>query len=583
MIRLAGVTCRFPASAQPVLEDASLHVRRGGCTVLLGRSGGGKSTVLKLVSGVVPAIVPADVAGSVRVAGRDVAGRPLHDVGRGVGTVFQDCRSQFFMTHVAEELVFAAGNFGLPQDVIRDRLQRAVTMMDLGGLLHKSVFRLSSGQRQRVAIASVAVHGPEVVLLDEPSSNLDAAGLVRLGVLLRILREEGATILVADHRTNYLRDVADGAACVADGRIRPVEDLAGALGECADVAVGVGVWGAGLSETELSGAELSRAELSGAGLSGEVRSGAAALAAPREHGMSGSPPLLELRKVSLRLRGTRVIDAADCTLHAGEVVALTGDNGAGKTTLLRALCGLLRPASGSILINGARSGSRARRRRCAVVMQDPDYQLFTESVAHELRLGNEGLPDLDARVAAQARRFGLSGLLDRHPGALSMGEKQRTLIAAVLMAGRDIVLLDEPTSGMDHARMLQLADVVRELAGQGKLVFVVTHDADFVQQACTRTLCLCGGRILPREVDGVPQGKALRQTVVPGVACGDCNNDALRFPNNNDVCDVLNHDDAYRAPNHDDAYRVLNHDGTFRVLNHDGTFRAWSPRKEVLP
>ncbi|WP_353116097.1 ABC transporter ATP-binding protein [Nitratidesulfovibrio sp.] len=549
MIRLAGVTCRFPASAQPVLEDASLHVRRGGCTVLLGRSGGGKSTVLKLVSGVVPAIVTAGVAGSVRVAGRDVAGRPLHDVGRGVGTVFQDCRSQFFMTHVAEELVFAAGNFGLPQDVIRDRLQRAVTLMDLGGLLHKSVFRLSSGQRQRVAIASVAVHGPEVVLLDEPSSNLDAAGLVRLGVLLRTLREEGATILVADHRTNYLRDVADGAACVANGRIRPVEDLAGALGERADVAVG-------------------------AGLSGGAWSGAAALASPRAPGMSGSPPLLELRKVSLRLRGTRVIDAADCTLHAGEVVALTGDNGAGKTTLLRALCGLLRPASGNILINGARAGSRERRRRCAVVMQDPDYQLFTESVAHELRLGNEGLPDLDARVAAQAGRFGLSGLLDRHPGALSMGEKQRTLIAAVLMAGRDIVLLDEPTSGMDHARMLQLADVVRELAGQGKLVFVVTHDADFVQQACTRTLCLRGGRILSREVDGVPLGKALRQTVVPGVACGDCNNDALRFPNNNDACDVLNHDNAYRAPNHDDAYRVL---------NHDGTFRAWPTRKEVLP
>lgn len=564
MIRLAGVTCRFPASAQPVLEDASLHVRQGGCTVLLGRSGGGKSTLLKLVSGVVPAIVPADVTGSVQVAGRDVAGRPLHDVGRGVGTVFQDCRSQFFMTHVAEELVFAAGNFGLPQDVIRGRLQRAVTLMDLGGLLHKSVFRLSSGQRQRVAIASVAVHGPEVVLLDEPSSNLDAAGLVRLGVLLRTLREEGATILVADHRTNYLRDVADGAACVADGRIRPVEDLAGALGERADVAVGVG--------------------LSGTELAGEARSGAAALAAPREPGMSGSPPLLELRKVSLRLRGTRVIDAADCTLHAGEVVALTGDNGAGKTTLLRALCGLLRPASGSILINGARAGSRARRRRCAVVMQDPDYQLFTESVAHELRLGNEGLPDLDVRVAALAGRFGLSGLLDRHPGALSMGEKQRTLIAAVLMAGRDIVLLDEPTSGMDHARMLQLAGVVRELAGQGKLVFVVTHDADFVQQACTRSLCLRGGRILGREGDGVLSDGARLPVASTDNARDDCNHAAAcRAPKHVAACRVPTHDDAFGSLTHDDAYRAPNHDDAYRVLNHDGTFRAWSPRKEVLP
>ncbi|MGJ3523103.1 ABC transporter ATP-binding protein [Nitratidesulfovibrio sp. D1] len=518
MIRLGGVTCRFPSSPRPVLEDASLHVRRGGCTVLLGRSGGGKSTLLKLVNGVVPAITPAEVAGSVQVAGREVSGRPLHDVGRTVGTVFQDCRSQFFMTHVAEELVFAAGNFGLPPHVIRDRLQRAVTLMDLGDLLHKSVFRLSSGQRQRVAIASVAVHGPEVVLLDEPSSNLDAAGLARLGVLLRTLREEGATILVADHRTDYLRGVADAAACVENGRVRPVEGLAAALAARPDMAVAA-TW-----------------------------QGEDVFAASHGPGMPDSPPLLELRKVSLRLRGTRVVDAADCALRAGEVVALTGDNGAGKTTLLRALCGLLRPASGGILINGVRAGSRARRRRCAVVMQDPDYQLFTESVEHELRLGNEGMSDLDARVAAQAGRFGLSGLLDRHPGALSMGEKQRTLIAAALAGDRDIVLLDEPTSGMDRARMLQLAEVVRELAGQGKLVFVVTHDADFAQRACTRTLCLRGGRILPCEVDGAPSCDAPLPAAFP-----------------NDACSGFSHDGAYRAPNHDDAYRV------------------WSPRKEALP
>jgi energy-coupling factor transport system ATP-binding protein len=453
MIRLENVTCAYSGQSVPVLRGASLRIAPGRLALLQGGSGGGKSTVVRLLCGVIPTLQHASLTGRVLVDGREVSGAPLHETGRALATVFQDCRSQFFMTHVDEELTFAANNYGRPAAETAVRLERYAALMDVERLMDRSVFRLSSGERQRVAIAAAAIQGAPALALDEPSANLDAVGLRRLADLLRALKAEGRAILVADHRSAWLGGLIDERLRIDCGVIVPA---------LADAAM----------QSRPHEAEPSTA---------------------------GGSALLELRGAILRRRGSELLQGADFTLRSGELLAVCGSNGAGKTTLLRVLCGLERPDLGQALLEGRRARQGELRRACALVMQDPDYQLFAPSVAEEIGLG---LRDKGETQRDLAERFGLGGVLDRHPGSLSMGQKQRTLIAAALAAGRRILLLDEPTSGMDPGRMVQLAQELRQWAHSGGAAVVVTHDEEFIASAGAQRLLLQNGRLAPQRLAG---------------------------------------------------------------------------------
>jgi len=510
MIRFETICCRHAGAAEPVLRGVDLRVAPGRCVLLQGGSGGGKSTLVRLVCGVITgapnAFIPAEVSGRVLVNGRDVAGRPLHETGRSLATVFQDCRSQFFMTHVGEELVFAAENYGKPRAETGARLRRFAALMDVERLMERSVFRLSSGQRQRVAIAAAAIQGPLALVLDEPSANLDAQGLARLAELLAALKAEGCAVLVADHRAGYLDGVADERLRLEAGRLLPPETAR-------DLP-----WNSAADLAAASALDSTLAPATGFGALSEYVGGQAP-AQPPAHAVdqpsarrgdlpkthadgqpAAQPPLLELCKAGLTRGGRTILQEANLSLRGGELLALCGGNGAGKTSLLRALCGLEGLACGQVLLRGRQAGRQGLRGACALVMQDPDYQLFAGSVAEELGLGlqdEHAGPQAGERAAALAGRMGLAGLLDRHPGSLSMGEKQRTLIAAALAAGRDILLLDEPTSGMDAGRMAELARELRQWTSSGRAVLVVTHDEAFLDALGGRRLTLHDGRLTP--------------------------------------------------------------------------------------
>lgn len=505
MIRLENVCCRHAGVAEPVLRGVNLRVAPGRCVLLQGGSGGGKSTLVRLVCGVISgatnAFIPAEVSGRVLVNGRDVAGRPLHEPGRDLATVFQDCRSQFFMTHVGEELVFAAENYGRPRPETGARLRRFAALMDVERLMERSVFRLSSGQRQRVAIAAAAIQGPLALVLDEPSANLDAEGLARLAELLTALKAEGCAVLVADHRAGYLDGVADLRLRLEAGRLLPAETADLPLKSAEDLAT---------ASARKPTAALVREPAADSGNAvGQppAHTDEPPRACPKDlpkaqtadqtvNLAANQPPLLELCTASLTRGGRTIVHGADLSLRGGELLALRGGNGAGKTSLLRALCGLEGLACGQVLLRGRRAGKQDLRGACALVMQDPDYQLFAGSVAEELGLG---LQDVRAgeRAEALAGRMGLAHVLDRHPGSLSMGEKQRTLIAAALIAGRDILLLDEPTSGMDAGRMAGLARELRQWTASGRAAVVVTHDEAFLDAIGGRRLTLHHGRLTP--------------------------------------------------------------------------------------
>jgi energy-coupling factor transport system ATP-binding protein len=469
MIALEGVSCRLPQAATAALDAVDLHVAPGEVLLVVGPSGGGKTTLGGVINGVAANLRQAVVTGRTTVAGRDIAGLPLYAVGRHVGTVFQDCRAQFFMTHVAEELVFASRNFGQPDSRSLPRLEWIARLLGIGHLLARSVFELSSGERQLVAIAAVAVHGPEVVILDEPSSNLDIPGMRRLARLLAWLRDQGTTLVVIDHRLHHLGSLPDRIVHVDAGRLTlftPEALHRLDAGACRDL---------GLRR-----------------LAPPARPSARPCLAPP----CGGPVRLAMENVCFSRQGRAVLAGVSFEARPGEVIALAGRNGAGKTTLARILCGLAQPVRGAVRLDGAKTGKRTRQNRCAFVMQDPDYQLFTASVRQELRIGLGDCPAVAARLEQAAARLELTGLLDRHPGSLSMGEKQRTLIAAALVADRDVVVMDEPTSGMDGTRMRALAELVAELAARGRLVLVVTHDFEFIRTACTRLLLLAQGRLV---------------------------------------------------------------------------------------
>ena len=482
-LRLDGccVTYLDDGARVSALEDLSLDVPDGRVVLLTGPSGCGKSTVLRCVNGLVPAFHEARLTGGVEVDGRPVAEMTLSGLAAAVGTVFQDPRSEFFTFDVTSELAFPCENLGWEGGSIRRRLGEVAERVGITGLLGRRLARLSSGEKQKVAIAVALMPGPRTLLFDEPSANLDDEGLAMLRDLLARLKAEGVSALVADHRLAYLDGVMDRCAILDGGRL--VDDVgAQELRERAPA------WFAerGLRQLSPTGPD-DRARRS-AGPVGRADH------ADADHADRAAPGLrIAGAAVALPGRGPlwRIDDLA---LPERGVIGVTGANGSGKTTLARLVLGLLRCRGARLEIDGRRRRRRARRRRCAYVMQDVDYQLVAESVLAELL--DASAPSAQGRERAEAllERVGLTGLADRHPLTLSGGQKQRLGIALACMKRARVVCLDEPTSGLDAAGMRRVAALLREMADDGALVLVITHDHELADLAFDHVIHLRNGR-----------------------------------------------------------------------------------------
>lgn len=445
-LRLDGccVTYLDDGARVSALEDLSLDVPDGRVVLLTGPSGCGKSTVLRCVNGLVPAFHEARLTGGVEVDGRPVAEMTLSGLAAAVGTVFQDPRSEFFTFDVTSELAFPCENLGWEGGSIRRRLGEVAERVGITGLLGRRLARLSSGEKQKVAIAVALMPGPRTLLFDEPSANLDDEGLAMLRDLLARLKAEGDERAPAWFAERGLRRLSPTGP---DDRARR---SAGPVGRA-------------------DHADADHADRAAPGL----RIAGAAVALP------GRGPLWRIDDLALPERG---------------VIGVTGANGSGKTTLARLVLGLLRCRGARLEIDGRRRRRRARRRRCAYVMQDVDYQLVAESVLAELL--DASAPSAQGRERAEAllERVGLTGLADRHPLTLSGGQKQRLGIALACMKRARVVCLDEPTSGLDAAGMRRVAALLREMADDGALVLVITHDHELADLAFDHVIHLRNGR-----------------------------------------------------------------------------------------
>ena len=488
------------------LKDVDLSADAGSLTLVCGASGCGKSTLMKALTGLVPQMTPGELGGVVRINGRNLADVALTDVGHLCSSVFQNPRTQFFCDTVAEELAFCGENYGRERATLRQQSERAAKLMGISHLLERKLTTLSGGQLQKVALACALASGAPVLLADEPTSNLDPAAISEVRAALKVLKEQGLTIVVVEHRLHFLRDLADQVLLMEGGMV--TRRWSGAeffsMGQAQRRSLGlrtlvdpgppetwVGQGQAGCRENQAGQGQVGRQEK-------QVRQGQAGRQENRE--ATPSQARLSCRGLSFAYGTSPVFEGLDADFPAGQITCIAGANGVGKTTLVRVLCGLAAPSSGSISLDGVPASRKTRRSACALVMQDTGRQLFSDTLAGELTIGaSHASGQSGEQLLAD---FDLANLGERHPLSLSGGQKQRLVIAAARATGRPIVILDEPTSGVDARHLDSITATLRRIADEGAAVVVVTHDGEFAAACADRLITLTAtGAYCAREGD----------------------------------------------------------------------------------
>jgi len=497
-------------------SGASFQVRRGEVVLLLGPSGSGKSTLALALNGLIPHDIPAEVTGSVSVMGVDAATATVAQLSTRVGMVFQDPDAQLVTGTVLDEVAFGPENLRLPVSDVLARSETALKRIGLWERRHENPDALSGGGRQRLAIAAALALGSPVLVLDEPTANLDPQGVEEVyAALADIVAAGDRAVVLVEHNLDQAMGLVDrvvvlddSGRTIADG---PADDiLRGRAGELHDL----GVWlptstiaaltlrraGYALDPLPLTPAELGRA-LDASPRPPEGGPGRQTEDAAREHAPAtpgtADGPVLTARGLSLRRGEIEVLRDIELDIWPGEFVAVVGANGAGKTTLLHALAGVTRPPRGTVFVDGDDvAGLRPAElsSRIGFVFQNPEHQFVAHTVRDELAYGVRGMPDAEARVSEVLDRFGLASRADVHPFLLSGGQKRRLSVGTALVGGAPVLALDEPTFGQDRARADELLELLARLNAQGTTVVVVTHDMQLVTEYATRTIVLAHGR-----------------------------------------------------------------------------------------
>lgn len=463
MIKIENFSFKYKGTETLGLDEVNLTIPTGQCVLLCGRSGCGKTTLLRVMNGLIPHFYEGSMEGTAIVEGMDTGKAQMYQLAEKIGMVYQNPRSQFFNIDTDSEIAFGIENMGYPKKELMQRFQKTIEHTGVGSLLGRTIFQLSGGEKQRVAFASIYAMEPSVFLLDEPSANLDEVATDELRKRIQALKKAGKTIVITEHRLHYLTGLIDRAIYLSEGKL--LHD-----------------WTAeeffGLGSEELGKLGLRAVNLS------QVETGNAAL---QEH------PVLEVTGLCGGYKKERILHEITFSAAQGDIIAITGHNGAGKSTLSEVLCGLLPLQSGHIIYHGKPQTQKQWLRHCGMVFQDVDYQLFSDSVAHECSYGGQKVAA--DTVSETLSELGLEGFSEHHPTTLSGGQKQRLAVAVNILSGKDILLFDEPTSGLDYDSMCRVAELIRSLSQKNKIIFIVTHDYELICSCCTRVLRLEDGHL----------------------------------------------------------------------------------------
>lgn len=528
-IKVEGLSYTYPKSAEKVLDDVSLEVKEGEFTVIMGRTGAGKTTLLMCLNGIIPQLLEGEKTGKLEVANLDVSKYRVQTLARHIGLVMQDAETQVFGRSVEEDVAFGPRNYLVPRAEIFERVEEALARVRLSGYDRRSTHQLSGGEKQRLAIAGVLAMKPGILVLDEPTSELDPLGRDEIyATIADLRREKNLTIVAVEHSSQEIAERADTVIVLSEGKIvwrgKPAlffrdVDLVEKTGI---KPIPVSIMGRRLCERGLIGRDeiplnVDQANALVRRLLGEKRllrpsplAGREAESLPRgEGGEGGRTALVSVRDLVHEYgSGKRAIDGLSVDIYRGDFVALIGQNGAGKTTLAKHFNSILKPSSGSVRVCGidaAGSEPEDLSRHVGYVFQNPDHQIFCQSVYKELEYGlrNLELPEdeISGRIEKVLELTGLSRVRDEHPFSLGKGQRQMIAVASILVLEPEILVVDEPTTGLDWAGIRRMMDLVHRLHEAGTTIVMITHDMDIVSHHATRVVAMCHGRII---LDGPP-------------------------------------------------------------------------------
>lgn len=463
IIQISNVSFQYENSEKGALHDVSLTVEPGECILLCGESGCGKTTITRLLNGLIPHFYEGTLNGMVEVCGLKIQEEELYTIAEKVGSVFQNPRSQFFCLDTTSEVAFGCENMGLPEDEIKQRIAKVTRELKMENLMGRNIFKLSGGEKQRVACASVSAMQPEIFVLDEPTSNMDLDAIEELKKTLLFWKKQGKTIVIAEHRLYWLKYICDRVIYMEEGHIVSDLPMKTFVTFSEDRIKAMGLRGLSLSQPEF----------------------------PEKPEKSGKT--ITFKNYHFNYEKEEVLHMSDVTVPAESIIAVTGHNGAGKSTFLRCLCGLEKKFKGHTVLDDANLSGRQMLKNCYMVMQDVNHQLFCETVEEEIQIGMA--EEKADKVSDLLRELDLAGFRERHPMSLSGGQKQRVAIASAVLAEKSVLIFDEPTSGLDYKHMRQTAGLFQRLKERKKTMFIITHDPELIAMCCTHVLHIEHGEV----------------------------------------------------------------------------------------
>ena len=438
MLEFKDVSFTYKNSNNKVLDRVNFKINKGECILLTGVSGSGKSTLIHLMNGLIPTLYEGKLEGEILFKNKDLKDIESYDISKNIGYVSQDPRGHFFTTNTTSELVFSMENYGIPLNEMKKKYSELVNLLELEKLVDKNIIYISSGERQKIAIGCSLSLEPEIIILDEPSSNLDFHMTKKLKQLIEKLKTKGYTIIIAEHRMYYIQNLIDRVFVINNGKVieKTISDLKSN------------------NEVPLRSLDIFNLEL-------------------ENISCKNKELLMEVNNITYK----NILTNITTTVYKGDVIGLIGKNGVGKTTLLRLLSNIMKPNKGKIVGKVVPF----------LVMQDMDYQFFTESVESEMKFGSAD-NDLE-KINSLLMKLGLIEFKDKIPFELSGGQKQRLLIAISALANVNLLMFDEPTSGLDYVNMTKVSGILKDLSKNSALI-VATHDIEFLYKTCNRVVYL---------------------------------------------------------------------------------------------
>ena len=438
MLEFKDVSFTYKNSNNKVLDRVNFKINKGECILLTGVSGSGKSTLIHLMNGLIPTLYEGQLEGEILFKNKDLKDIESYDISKNIGYVSQDPRGHFFTTNTTSELVFSMENYGIPLNEMKKKYSELVNLLELEKLVDKNIIYISSGERQKIAIGCSLSLEPEIIILDEPSSNLDFHMTKKLKQLIEKLKTKGYTIIIAEHRMYYIQNLIDRVFVINNGKVieKTISDLKSN------------------NEVPLRSLDIFNLEL-------------------ENISCKNKELLMEINNITYK----NILSNITTTVYKGDVIGLIGKNGVGKTTLLRLLSNIMKPNKGKIVGKVVPF----------LVMQDMDYQFFTESVESEMKFGSAD-NDLE-KINSLLMKLGLTEFKDKIPFELSGGQKQRLLIAISALANVNLLMFDEPTSGLDYVNMTKVSGILKDLSKNSALI-VATHDIEFLYKTCNRVVYL---------------------------------------------------------------------------------------------